>query len=91
LSRPISARLDKPADAERVNDALRHAAAGVLDGILGYTEEELVSADILGRQESGIVHGLSTKCVGNLVKVLVWYDNEAGYAARCLDVADRLL
>lgn len=87
----INARLSQPATVEAVNGALQDAATGPLAGVLGYTEEELVSVDILGRRESGIVHAGATATVGDLAKVLVWYDNEAGYAARCLDVAARVL
>jgi len=87
----INARLSQPAGAEAVNGVLRDAAAGRLAGLLGYTDEELVSVDILGRRESGIVHAAATATVGDLARVLVWYDNEAGYAARCLDVAARVL
>jgi glyceraldehyde 3-phosphate dehydrogenase/glyceraldehyde-3-phosphate dehydrogenase (NAD(P)) len=85
----ISARLTLSASAEEVNQALAAAAQGELAGILGYTNEELVSVDILGRRESGIVHARSTASTGRLCKVLVWYDNETGYAARCLDLAAR--
>jgi glyceraldehyde-3-phosphate dehydrogenase type I len=81
----ISARLTLSASADAVNAALAEAADGELAGILGYTSEELVSIDIMGRQESGIVHARSTASTGRLCKVLVWYDNESGYAARCLD------
>jgi glyceraldehyde 3-phosphate dehydrogenase len=60
-------------------------------GILGYTEEELVSADIIGDPHSGIVHALSTTVVqGRMVKVQVWYDNEYGYSRRLLDTIKRL-
>ncbi len=83
----ISAFLNVPVDAQAVNDALLEAANGKLEGILGFTEDELVSADILGQQYSGIVHARATATVGRAAKVLVWYDNEYGYAARCLDVA----
>lgn len=83
----ISARLTLAAGAEQINQALAQAAAGELSGILGYTTEELVSVDIIGRRESGIVHARSTLSTGRLCKVLVWYDNESGYAARCLDLA----
>ncbi|MEJ2047252.1 MAG: type I glyceraldehyde-3-phosphate dehydrogenase, partial [Dehalococcoidia bacterium] len=67
------------------------AANGAMEGILGYSEEELVSADIIDDPHSGIVHALSTLVVqGTMVKVQVWYDNEFGYSRRLLDVIDRL-
>jgi len=88
----ISADLEKSVTEKEVNAAFAEAAAeGPLEGILGYTEEELVSADILGDPRSGIVHGLSTRVVQeSMVKVQVWYDNEFGYSRRLLDVVMRL-
>jgi glyceraldehyde-3-phosphate dehydrogenase type I len=87
----IVADLKKSATAEQVNAAFKTAAKGPLNGILGYTEEELVSADIIGDTHSGIVHALSTQVVqGSMVKVQVWYDNEFGYSKRLLDVVERL-
>jgi glyceraldehyde 3-phosphate dehydrogenase len=84
----LVALLKKAATAEEVNAALKSAAEGPLRGILGYTEEPLVSVDFLGDPRSGIVDALSTKVLGeNLVKVLAWYDNEWGYACRLVDLA----
>jgi len=82
------ARLRKKASREHVNAALRKAAAsGQMKGILEYSEEELVSTDIIGNPHSSIVDGLSTQAVGgNLVKVLAWYDNEWGYSSRLIDL-----
>lgn len=79
--------VDKPVTAERVNDAFRAAAAGPLDGILAFTEEELVSSDYIGNAYSCIVDGKTTNVVdGLLIKVCGWYDNEWGYASRCVDL-----
>jgi glyceraldehyde 3-phosphate dehydrogenase/glyceraldehyde-3-phosphate dehydrogenase (NAD(P)) len=87
----IVADLKKPVTAEQVNAAFKAASNGQLKGILGYTEDELVSADIIGDTHSGIVHALSTQVVqGTMVKVQVWYDNEFGYSRRLLDVIERL-
>lgn len=86
----INVQLARNATAAQVNAALLTASRGPLDGILGYTDEELVSVDILGEPYSGIVHAQATTVAGNLAKVLIWYDNEVGYAMRCLDVVDRL-
>lgn len=73
---------------ERVNAAFQAAAAGSLQGILGYTEEPLVSSDFRGDPHSAIIDGLSTMVMGNhLVKVMAWYDNEWGYACRVADLA----
>jgi glyceraldehyde-3-phosphate dehydrogenase type I len=87
----IVADLKKPVTVEEVNRAFQTAAEGPMEGILGYTEEELVSADIIGDLHSGIVHALSTRVVqGTMVKVQVWYDNEFGYSRRLLDTIERL-
>jgi len=87
----IVADLKKSTTVEQVNAAFKAAAGGFFNGILGYTEEELVSADIIGDTHSGIVHALSTQVVqGTMVKVQVWYDNEFGYSRRLLDIIERL-
>jgi glyceraldehyde 3-phosphate dehydrogenase len=79
--------IDKPVTAEQVNDAFRAAAAGPLEGILQYTDEELVSSDYIGNPHSCILDGKSTNVVdGLLIKVSGWYDNEWGYASRCVDL-----
>ena len=69
-----------------MNKALENSSKGKLKGILGYTEDEIVSSDVIGTSESGIVDGLSTQKEGNLAKLLVWYDNEYGYSNRVVDV-----
>ncbi|MEZ5558296.1 MAG: type I glyceraldehyde-3-phosphate dehydrogenase [Pseudomonadales bacterium] len=86
----INALVRSTPKAADVNAALRAAAEGPLAGILGYSDEELVSVDILGEPYSGIVHARATRVSGSLVKIYVWYDNETGYASRCLDVVSRL-
>ena len=70
-----------------VNEALKSAAEGELSGILGYSEAPLVSSDYNGCPLSSIVDGPTTYVVGNMVKVLSWYDNEAGYSHRMVDLA----
>lgn len=84
--------LDREVTAEEVNDALRAGASeGPLKGYLDYTEEPIVSIDIVGNPASSIVDGLSTKVIGgNLVKILSWYDNECGYATRMIDMSHRV-
>jgi glyceraldehyde 3-phosphate dehydrogenase len=87
----IVADLNKTVTEDEVNNALKSAAEGPMQGVLGYTDEELVSADIIGDTRSGIVHALSTTVVqGKMVKVQVWYDNEYGYSRRLLDTIERL-
>lgn len=79
---------------EEVNAALKAASEGELKGVLGFSEEPLVSMDYRGDKRSSIVDGLSTMVSGKQVKVVSWYDNEAGYSNRLADltkyVADRL-
>ena len=79
--------VDKPVTVDQVNAAFRKAADGPLKGILKYTEEELVSSDYIGNPHSCILDGKCTNVVdGLLVKVSGWYDNEWGYASRCVDL-----
>jgi glyceraldehyde 3-phosphate dehydrogenase len=83
----LAAVVDKPVTVEQVNAAFRKAAEGELKGILKYTEEELVSSDYIGNPHSCILDAKSTNVVdGLLVKVSGWYDNEWGYASRCVDL-----
>ncbi|UZJ80330.1 glyceraldehyde-3-phosphate dehydrogenase [Fictibacillus sp. KU28468] len=73
---------------EMVNEALRTASEGALNGILGYSEQPLVSIDYNGDENSSIIDGLSTMVIENKkVKVLAWYDNEWGYSCRVVDLA----
>jgi glyceraldehyde 3-phosphate dehydrogenase len=84
----FTAEVEGETTAEAVNEALRAAAAGDLQGILQVCDEPLVSIDFTGNPASSIVDGLSTAVMGgNLVKVLAWYDNEWGYSARVVDLA----
>jgi glyceraldehyde 3-phosphate dehydrogenase len=79
---------EKPVTAESANEALRAAADGPMKGLLGYTEEELVSMDFKGDERSSIIDGASTMVTGdNLLKVIAWYDNEWGYSCRVADLA----
>jgi glyceraldehyde 3-phosphate dehydrogenase len=73
--------------AEEINDAFRKAADGALKGILGVSDEPLVSVDFMGDSRSAIVDSAQTKVIGDhLVKVLAWYDNEWGYSCRLVDL-----
>jgi len=83
----LVAVLAKPAKAEEVNAALKSAAEGPLKGILGYTEDPVVSTDMLHNPNSSIVDGQMTKVLdGDLLKVVSWYDNEWGYSCRVVDL-----
>ena|SRR5690625_3501968 len=84
----LVAELEKNVTAEEVNNAFKEAAEGDLKGILEYSEEPLVSTDIVGNTHTSIIDGLSTMTLeDNLVKVISWYDNEMGYSSRCVDLA----
>jgi glyceraldehyde-3-phosphate dehydrogenase type I len=84
----VVVHLKKEVTVESVNAALREAAEGRLKGIVEYSDEELVSADIIGNSHSGIVDAPSTKVImGHIAKVMVWYDNEYGYSNRMLELA----
>lgn len=72
---------------DEVNEVVRKAAHGPLKGILGFNEEQLVSVDFNHNASSAIFDTVGTKVIGNLVKVLAWYDNEWGFSNRMLDVA----
>jgi glyceraldehyde 3-phosphate dehydrogenase len=76
----------KKATREDVNSALKNASETSLKGILGYSEEPLVSSDYMQTEYSGVVDALETKVMGNLVKTLAWYDNEWGYSCRLRDI-----
>jgi glyceraldehyde 3-phosphate dehydrogenase len=79
--------VEKPVTSEQVNRAFRTAADGPMSGILQYTEEELVSSDYIGNPHSCILDSKCTNVIdGLLIKVSGWYDNEWGYASRCVDL-----
>ncbi|WFA10204.1 type I glyceraldehyde-3-phosphate dehydrogenase [Tissierella sp. Yu-01] len=79
--------LDKSTTVEEVNKYLKEASEGELKGILGYSEEPLVSSDYIADPRSSIVDGLSTMVIDNMVKIVSWYDNEWGYSTRVVDLA----
>jgi len=82
---------NRPTTAEEVNAAFKAAAAGPMKGILAYTEDPVVSTDMLHNPNSSIVDGQMTKVLdGNLLKVLSWYDNEWGYSCRVVDLIEFL-
>ncbi len=81
----------KPITKEGVNAKLREAAEGKMKGIMAYTEEPIVSTDIVSDPHSSTIDGLSTHVIGNHLKVLSWYDNEWGYSNRLVDALARIL
>ncbi len=81
--------LKKDANVKEVNEAFKKASEGEMKGILGYSEEPLVSIDYRGDSRSSIIDGLSTMAMGNrMFKVVSWYDNEWGYSSRTVDLVD---
>ncbi len=83
----------QPTDPEAVNAAVKEAAEGPLKGILSYTEDEIVSTDIVGDPHSSIFDAGQTMAIGDgrLIKAVSWYDNEWGYSNRCVELAGKVL
>ncbi len=84
------AEVKKPVTREEVNAAMKKAAEGPLKGILEYTEDPIVSCDVIGQAASCIFDAPSTMVIDNMVKVVGWYDNEWGYSNRVIDLARML-
>jgi glyceraldehyde 3-phosphate dehydrogenase len=83
----LTALLSRNVTVEEINAAMKSAAEGELKGVLAYTEDPIVSADIVGDPHSSIFDAASTMVLdGNLVKVVAWYDNEWGYSCRLADM-----
>ena len=86
----LTVELEREATAEEINAAMKAAAEGPMKGILEYTEEPIVSTDIIGNPHSSIFDSKLTMVLGgksNLVKCVSWYDNEWGYSCRVKDLA----
>jgi len=83
----------EPTDVDAVNAAVKAAAEGPLEGILSYTEDPIVSTDIVGDPHSSIFDSEQTMAIGDgrMIKVVSWYDNEWGYSNRCVDLAGKVL
>ena len=82
--------LEKEVTKEAINAAMKKAAEGPMKGILEYTEDPIVSVDIVGNSNSSIFDAQSTMVDGQLVKVLAWYDNEWGYSVRVVDLVEKM-
>ncbi len=82
--------LKKEVTAEEVNAAMKAASEGPMKGIMEYTEDPIVSVDIIGNPHSNIFDSQLTSASGTLVKVIGWYDNEAGYSSRAADLIERV-
>ncbi|MGO1468884.1 MAG: type I glyceraldehyde-3-phosphate dehydrogenase, partial [Tissierella sp.] len=83
----VTFQVENNTTAEEVNAALKEASENELKGILGFSEEPLVSSDYVGDPRSSIVDGLSTMVIDDMVKIVSWYDNEWGYSRRVIDLA----
>ncbi len=87
----FTAVLERTPTKQEINDAFKAAAAsGPMHGILEYTEDPIVLADIVGNPHSCILDALSTMVIGDMVKIVGWYDNEYGYSMRIADMVERL-
>lgn len=86
----LVAILKRDTSIEEVNAAMKAAAEGPMKGIMEYTEDPIVSCDIVGNPHSNIFDALSTMVQGNLVKVVGWYDNEWGYSCRVVDLMKKI-
>lgn len=80
--------LEKKASKEEINAAMKKASETNLKGVLGYTEEELVSVDYMGATESSFFDSKLTNVIGNTAKIVSWYDNEVGFSNRVIDLAN---
>jgi glyceraldehyde 3-phosphate dehydrogenase len=82
-----------PTDPGAVNAAVKAAAEGPLNGILSYTEDPIVSTDIVGDPHSSIFDAEQTMAIGDgrMIKAVAWYDNEWGYSNRCVELAGKVL
>jgi glyceraldehyde 3-phosphate dehydrogenase len=84
--------VSRDTSAEEINEAMRTAAEGPLEGILGYTEDPVVSTDVIGESHSSLFDAEQTMVVGGrLLKTISWYDNEWGYSQRCVELAAKVL
>ena len=83
----VTLNVSRETSVEEINSAFQNASGSSLKGILEYTEVPLVSVDILGNTHSCILDAQMTSVIGNLVKLIGWYDNETGYASRLIDLA----
>ena len=82
--------LEREASKDEINEAFRQAAGGALSPIMVFTEDAIVSSDIVGNPASCIIDGLSTMASGRMAKVIGWYDNEWGYSCRLADVTEKV-
>jgi glyceraldehyde 3-phosphate dehydrogenase len=87
----LVANVQKDVTIDQVNAAMKKAAEGPMKGIMEYTEDPIVSSDIIHNPHSSIFDAGQTNVIGRTVKVLAWYDNEWGYSSRVVDLAQKLV
>lgn len=88
----LTCELKKEVTVEEINEAMKTAAMGPMKGILEYTEDPIVSVDIIGNPHSSIFDALLTKVLGgNFIKIVSWYDNEVGYSHRVADLVEKMM
>ena len=87
----LTLNLEREASKDEINAAMKEAAETYLKGYLMYSDEPIVSIDIVGNDHSSIFDSLITYVKGNMAKVFSWYDNEWGYSVRVTDLADYML
>jgi glyceraldehyde 3-phosphate dehydrogenase len=88
----LTVEAERETTVEEVNEAMQQAASGPLDGLLAYTEDPIVSSDIVKNPASSIFDSQLTAVMdGTMVKVVSWYDNEWGYSCRVTDLVQKLL
>lgn len=86
----ITFNVKKPATIKAINNAFKKASKNKYKGILEYTEDPIVSIDIVGNPNSCIFDSQMTSVIGNMVKIIGWYDNETGYSSRIIDLINNL-
>lgn len=86
----LTCEVQKNTSLEEVNKILKKHSQGSMKNIIEYSEDALVSSDVIGNPHSAVIDSLSTQVDGNLIKILAWYDNEFGYSNRVVDVIQRL-
>lgn len=87
----LNCTLKKKATVDEINQAFAKEASDQFTGIIGYNDDEIVSSDIIGNDHSCVFDAASTQVVGNMVKVIGWYDNEKGYSARCAELMEKVV
>lgn len=87
----LTCEIEKTVTADEINAVIKAAAEGPLKGILGYTEDPIVSCDVIGEPYSSLFDAKSTLVLGNMIKVISWYDNEMGYSNRVVDLVSKIV